>query len=126
MFLHANAVAENCSARVGAGWVDRDNSHGAFVFAIEAGQLIDQRALARARWPGQPEHARLAAVRKQGFQQLGPSGRAVLDHRDGASQCTNVAGAELLDPKLVVVWQTAQCKAVGGKRKLGKIEKQSL
>ena len=67
MLLHADAIAENCTASVRAGWIDRDDAHFTILLAIEARKLIDQRALARARRPCEAEHARLAAVWKQGL-----------------------------------------------------------
>src|SRR5262249_34179648 len=47
VILHADAVAENRSAGVGAGGVDGDDPHAAVFLAIVFGQLIDERALAR-------------------------------------------------------------------------------
>ena len=118
MILHADAVAQNRSASVGTGWIYGDNAHGAIVFAIEASKLIDQRALPRSRRPGQAEDARLAAVRKQRLQQLGPSRRAVLHGRNGASQRPHVAGAQLVNPELGCRGSNDQCKAEGDKLKL--------
>ena len=67
MILHANAIAQNRSASVGTGGVDGDNADGTIIFAIEAGQLIDQRALARSGRPRQPKHTGFPAVWEQSF-----------------------------------------------------------
>jgi len=78
---------------------------------------MDQRALPRARRPRQPEHARLPAVREQCLQQLGPSRRAVLHRRNGASQRAHVAGAKLLNPCLDVRVQAISVKQRTKKKK---------
>ena len=48
MILHADAVAQNRSARVRTGRVDGDNADRLILFliALVLGKLIDQRALA--------------------------------------------------------------------------------
>jgi hypothetical protein len=48
---------------------------------------------------------------KQSLEQIGPSGRAILDSADGASQGESVAGAQAVNPGLDVGIQTDQCKA---------------
>src|SRR5580693_64235 len=100
MFLHADAVSQNRSARVGTRRIHSDYAYAAVVFAIEARKLIDQRALPCSGRPSQSQHARLSAVLKQRLEQLGPSRCAVLHGRDSAGQRTNVAGAKLLNPCL--------------------------
>ena len=94
MFLHADAVTQNRPAGVRTGRIHCDNTHGAIVFAIVAGQLIDQRALPRPWRPGEPQHARFAGMGKQRLQEFGPSRRSILDGRDGASKGAHVARAE--------------------------------
>ena len=66
MLLHADAVAQNRSAGVGTGGIDRDDADGAFFLAIVAGQLIDQRALARARRTGESKYPRTARCAGRG------------------------------------------------------------
>ena len=68
MLLHADAVAQNRPARIGAGGVDGDDSHGLVLLAIEPRQLIDQCALARSGSARQTYHASAAAVGEQGLQ----------------------------------------------------------
>ena len=48
MALHANAVAQNRTARIGAGGVHSDHAHGFVLFPVMSGQPIYQRALAGA------------------------------------------------------------------------------
>ena len=117
MLLHADAVAENCSPGVGTGWIHSDDPYRALMLAIEAGQLIDQRALPCSRRAGQAEHTRLAAVRKQSLQQIGPSGRAILHGRDGTSQGAHIPGAKLRNPWLDGLVQTISVKQRTGKKK---------
>ena len=100
MLLHANAVAQNRAAGVGAGGIDGDDADRRSLLAIVVCQLIDQRALARAGRAGEPEYPRLAAVRKQGLQQLRPSRRVILDGGDGARQRAGIAGAELMQSEV--------------------------
>src|SRR5579863_5791367 len=110
MFLHADAVTQNCSAGVRAGGIDGDNAYAAIFLAIKAGKLIDQRALPRPRRSSEAEDARLAAVRKQFFQQIRPSWSAVFDYRDNSRQGADVAGAELVTPCLDFRAQTISLK----------------
>ena len=110
--LHANAVAQNRSARVRAGRVDRDDADGLIFLAIVLGQLIDQRALARSGSASQTDDPRLARMRKERLEQIRPAGSAVLDGRDGASQRAGVAGAEASDLWLLFLDSNCQCKAV--------------
>jgi hypothetical protein len=118
MFLHADAIAENRPASVGTGRINRDYAHRACVFAVEAGQLIDQRALPRSRRPRQPKHARLAAVLKQSLQQLGPSRRTILHSRNRASQSAHIAGAKLVNPCLRGLVQAISVKQKAGEEEI--------
>ncbi len=66
---HADAVAQNGAAGTPAGGVDGDDAHGAALPAQLARQGIHQRALARARRAGDPDHhahgRRAAAARAE-------------------------------------------------------------
>ena len=75
---------------------------GIFRLSIELSQSIDQRALPRSRRAGQPDYPRVAGVRKQGFQQIRPSGRTILDGRDGASQYPRIARAQGINLQLKI------------------------
>jgi hypothetical protein len=102
MFLHPNAVAQDGSARVRAGGIDRNDSDHVIVFSIEARQVIDQGALPCSRGARQANHASLTAVGKQGFQQIGPTGSTVLDRGNRACEGANVSGTKGVDPQLNV------------------------
>ena len=54
VILHAYAVTQNRSTRIRTGGINRDDADGSILFliAIVLSQLIDQRALPRAGWPG--------------------------------------------------------------------------
>jgi hypothetical protein len=117
MFLHADAVAQNRPAGVGAGRIDRNNSHRVIVLAIKTSKLIDQRALPRSRRPRQPQHARLPAVLKQSLQQLRPSRCAILYDRNGAGQRAHIAGAKLINPCLDGLVQAISVKQSVKKKK---------
>ena len=90
--LHADAVAENRAAGVGAGGIDGDDGDGAILLAIKAGELIDQRALPRARRTGQADDPSFACVWEDCFEQIGPARRAILNARNSAGQRAGVAG----------------------------------
>ena len=67
MILHADAVAKNRAARVGTGWIDRDDADAAVLLlfmAIVLGKLIDQRALARSGRASQANGAGVAGIRE--------------------------------------------------------------
>src|ERR1700687_5106907 len=110
VILHADAIAQNRSARIRAGRVDRDNADALIFFAIVLGELIDQSALARSGGARQPDDSRLARVRKERLEQVGPAGRAVLDRRDGTRQGAGVARAQTVDPCMDVLIQTVSVK----------------
>ena len=61
---------------------------------ILARELIDQRAFAGSGGAGESDDAGVAGVRKKSFEQIGPSGRVVLDGGDGAGEGAGIAGAE--------------------------------
>ena len=94
--LHANAVAQNRAAGVGAGRVDGDDADGLIFFAIVLGELIDQRALPCSGRAGQTDDARVAGVREESLEQVGAAGLAILDDGDGAGQGARVAGAQVI------------------------------
>ena len=66
-----------------------------FCFAIVLGQLIDQRALARAWRASQAQNPRMPGLWEQSFQQLPPARRTVLHHADSPRQTPRVAGTQL-------------------------------
>jgi len=117
MILHANAIPQNRSARIGTGGIDCDNPHRTILFAIVLGQLIDQRTLARARRPSQAQNPRVPSVREQRFQQLCPAWRAVLDHADSPRQTPRIAGAQLLNQWLEIGGQPVSVKQTRHKQK---------
>src|SRR5208282_5602385 len=79
VILHAYAVAQNRSARVRTGWVDRNDADGLIFSAIVLSELINQRALARSGSAGQTDDARFAGMREERFEQLRPARSTVLD-----------------------------------------------
>ena len=97
MLLHANAVAENRAAGVGTGRIDGDDAHGAILPAINAGELIDERALACSGRASQAEDAGFAGMREESLEKIGPSWGAVLDGRDGSCQGAGIAGPKRVD-----------------------------
>lgn len=92
MVLHADAVAENCAASVRAGGIDGDDGDGAILLAIEPGELIDKGAFARSGRTGQADDPGFAGVWKDGFEQIGPARRAILNARNGAGERAGIAG----------------------------------
>ncbi len=56
-------------------------------------QLVDQSALAGAGSAGHTQNARVAGVGEKSFQQIGPSGSAILDRTDDTGQRTRIASA---------------------------------
>ena len=64
MLLHADAVAENCTAGVRTSGIDRNNADGLILFAIVLCKLIDQRAFAGAGSAGQTDGSRFPCVWK--------------------------------------------------------------
>ena len=111
VILHADAVAENRSARVGARGIDRDDAQRLAFAPVELRELVNQRALPRPGCAGHAEDARLTAVREECLQQIRRLGPAILDRADGPCQGTRVARAQALYPGLEIVFQTFQCKA---------------
>jgi hypothetical protein len=79
VILHADAVAEDRTARLRTGRVNRNNADRLTLFAIVFGQLIDERALARAGRASHADDSRPAGMRKERFEQIRPAGTAVLD-----------------------------------------------
>ena len=65
--LHANAVAENRASAERTGRIDGDDANRLSLLAILARQLIDQRALARARRAGQAKQRGLPLYGKSAF-----------------------------------------------------------
>src|SRR5437868_650510 len=94
MILHANAVAENCASGVRTGGIDRDDASRASLLAVELRELVDQRALAGAGRTRKSEHAGLAGVGKQCFEQFRVASRAILDRTDDARQGTGITGTQ--------------------------------
>jgi len=70
---------------------------GILGLSIELRQLIDQGALPRPRRSRQANYQRRPAVSKKLLEQIIPTRGMVLDHRDGASQGAQVAGADAGD-----------------------------
>ncbi len=91
MLLHADAVAQNRSACVRAGGIDSNDADRAVFFAVMPRQLVDQSALAGAGSAGHTQNARVAGVGEKSFQQIGPSGSAILDRTDDTGQRTRIA-----------------------------------
>ena len=110
MLLHTDAIAQNCAARVWASRIDGDDSHCAVLFSIITSQMVHQRALARPRGARDSQNARVPAIWKQGFEEFGPSKRAILDRTDRLRQCARIACAQMLYPTLYVLIQSNQCK----------------
>lgn len=113
MLLHADAVAENRSACVRTGGINRDDADRAFFLTVVVGQLIDQRALTRPRRTGESKYPRLSAVGKKCLEQFGPARRTVFDRADGPGKGARIAGAKLVNPLLDFCFQDVQCKAGG-------------
>jgi len=94
MILHANAVAENCSACIWARRIDCDDADRLIFFAVVLSELINQRALPCPRRTRQANDARMAGVGKEFLQQLGTASPPVLDCRNGAGQRAGIARAQ--------------------------------
>ena len=77
--LHADAVAENRAAGVGAGGIDGDDGDRAILLAIKPGELIDQCALPCTRRTGHADDTSFAGVGEHCFEQIGPSGGTILN-----------------------------------------------
>ena len=72
--------------------------------------MIDQRALPCSGRASHADDAGLPGVRKQRFQQIRPSGRAVLDGRDGAGQRARIAGTDGINQGMSLCCQTISVK----------------
>jgi hypothetical protein len=88
----------------------QNDANRAIVFTIVPGQLIDQRALSRSGRSGQANDSCMTSMRKQGFEQIRPTGISVLDGADGACERAGIARAQLPNQWLEVVTQTASVK----------------
>ena len=102
MVLHADAITENCATGIRTAGIDGDDSDGAVFFAIVLRQLVDQRALARARRAGQADGSCASGMRKERFEQIDPARRVVLNRRDRTGERTGIAGTELVKGNLDV------------------------
>jgi len=76
---------------VGATGINGNDADTAFLLAKFLSQLIYQRALPRARGPGQPYGQSFACVRKKLFEQFVPTGRVVFNVGNGAGERACVA-----------------------------------
>lgn len=110
MILHADSVAQNRPTGVRASGIDRDDPDRTVFFAIVLGQLINQRALASAGRTSEAQNPRMPRLRKQGLQQIRPTGRPVFDDANRPRQTSRIAGAELLDQRLEVEAQSVSVK----------------
>ena len=72
--LHADAVAQNRAAGIGAAGVNGDDADGLAFGAQQPCELIGQRAFARAGWAGDTEHQRAAGMREERGEQFARSG----------------------------------------------------
>src|SRR5512147_2164915 len=99
MRTHANAVAENCAARVRTGWINSDDSDRLALLAILARELVDQRALPCARCAGESDHAGTSGVREQGLQQVRRLRRAIFDGSNGARQGTRISREDFVNDR---------------------------
>src|ERR1700692_3344806 len=97
VILHADAVAQNCTASVRAGGIYRDDADGSIFFAIEFGELIDQGTLPGSGRARPPHHSRLGAVGEERLEQIGPALLAVFYDGDGPSEGAGFAGADAFD-----------------------------
>jgi hypothetical protein len=97
MLLHANAIAQNGAAGIGAGGINRDNSDCSAFLAIVTSQLVYKRALTRARRTGQAQDARVSAVGEKLLEQIGPPRRTILDGADGTRESARITAAKLID-----------------------------
>jgi hypothetical protein len=102
--VHADAVAENGSARIRAGRINGHDTDRLLQFAVLTRQVVDQRALARPGSAGESDDARPAAVGKQGLEQQHRFRRAVFDGGNGPRQTAHVAGADHPHPRLKPGW----------------------
>jgi hypothetical protein len=110
MALHADSVAQNRAARVGASGVDGKNSYSSILFSIVPGKLIDQRALPCPGSARYSDNSRFACVGEESFEEFLPADRTVLDRSNGARKRARIAGAEMFDRCLDGLVQTASVK----------------
>ena len=96
MRQHAYAVAEDGAAAEGAGGIYGNDADGLSALAVLVGELVHQRALARARCAGNADDARPARIREERFQNLDRLRPPVFYCRDGASELARIAGAHSL------------------------------
>jgi hypothetical protein len=97
MVLHADTVAQNRPARIGARRIDGNDADGTIFLAIVARELVHQRALARARRAGESQDPRMSAMGEERLEQFRSSRGAVFDRADGTGQRTRIAGANLIN-----------------------------
>jgi len=96
--LHADAVAQNRSARVGAGGIHGDDAYAILSLAVISGKAIHQCALARPRRSGDTGEICLPGVRKKFAQEMFRFRRMVFDGGDGARNGAHLSGADLRGP----------------------------
>jgi hypothetical protein len=94
VLLHADTVAEQGAAGVGAAGIDGDDGGALPRPAQPPQQPIGERALAGAGRAGDADDESAAGVGEERAEQLFMSGRAVLDGGGGAGQGPAVAGED--------------------------------
>jgi hypothetical protein len=76
---HANAIAQDRSAREWARRVNRDDCHATISRPDVAEESGYECALAGSWWPGHPDHMCLAAQRKERIERIQPVRVSVFD-----------------------------------------------
>lgn len=93
---------------------------GIFRLSIKLRELIDQRALPCSRSTGKADDTGFARVRKESFQEIRPSGRAVFDRGDGAGEGARVAGTDVIDQRMSLACQAISVKQERQRKTLGR------
>ena len=99
--LHPHAVAENRAAGERARRIDRNHPDRPAFLTGMADELIDERALARARRSGDPHEVRPTGPGEQLADERAAGRGSVLDERDGPRERTRVPGEHTIDERVV-------------------------
>ena len=95
--LHADPVAQNRAARIGARRIHSDDAHGTVASPVLARELVHQRAFAGSGRASQADDQRVSGEWKKRFQKLNRFRGVVLDGADSARQRPRISCAHAVD-----------------------------
>ena len=92
MRLHPDAISQDRAAAEWAGRIYSDDAHPTSLGPQNSRELIDERTLAGARWPGDAEDFGVPCVRKQSLEDVSRVRIAPLDQGGGSSNRSQRTG----------------------------------